>query len=131
MSSPNVAVNALILVFRSTAGDTDEPQGYFDQWSDSLRALQCEGGPPNALTNKDLSGKQELWFSWMPPDLPDIDVALKGTFVVNNEYWYHLEIASGFQVDEFRERHFCATLYHCVSIPWHVFVPTFYSVGSV
>ncbi|XP_077514030.1 uncharacterized protein LOC144124939 [Amblyomma americanum] len=101
MSSPNVAVNALILVFRSTAGDTDEPQGYFDQWSDSLRALQCEGGPPNALTNKDLSGKQELWFSWMPPDLPDIDVALKGTFVVNNEYWYHLEIASGFQVDEF------------------------------
>ncbi|XP_065301756.2 uncharacterized protein [Dermacentor albipictus] len=100
MSSPDVAVNALILVFRSTSGGT-EPQGYFEKWSDSLRPLQCEDGPPNALTNRDLSGKHDFWFSWMPPDLPEIDVALKGTFVVNNEYWYDIEIASAFQVDEF------------------------------
>ncbi|XP_072142630.1 uncharacterized protein [Dermacentor andersoni] len=100
MSSPDVAVNALILVFRSASGGT-EPQGYFDKWSDSLRPLQCEDGPPNALTNGDLSGKHDFWFSWMPPDLPEIDVALKGTFVVNNEYWYDIEIASAFQVDEF------------------------------
>ncbi|XP_037510192.1 uncharacterized protein LOC119386971 [Rhipicephalus sanguineus] len=101
MSSPNVAVNALILVFRSRITGGTEPQGYFDNWSDSLKPLQCEGGPPNALTNKDLSGKNDFWFSWMPPDVPEIDVALKGTFVVNNEYWYDIEIGSAFPVDEF------------------------------
>ncbi|XP_075538038.1 uncharacterized protein LOC142572653 [Dermacentor variabilis] len=116
MSSPDVAVNALILVFRSTSGGT-EPQGYFDKWSDSLRPLQCEDGPPNALTNGDLSGKHDFWFSWMPPDLPEIDVALKGTFVVNNEYWYDIEIASAFQVDEFPvSMEGCGQVKSCVTL---------------
>lgn len=116
MSSPNVAVNALILVFRSANGGT-EPQGYFDKWSDSLAPLQCEDGPPNALTNRDLSGKHDFWFTWMPPDLPEIDVALKGTFVVNNEYWYDLEIGSAFQVDEFPvSMEGCGQVKSCVTL---------------
>lgn len=101
MSSPNVAVHALILAFRSRTTGGTEPQGYFDGWSDSLQPLQCEDGPPNAITNKDLSGKNDFWFSWMPPDAQEIDVALRGTFVVNNEYWYNIEINSDFRVDEF------------------------------
>uniref|UniRef100_A0A131YY35 DOMON domain-containing protein n=1 Tax=Rhipicephalus appendiculatus TaxID=34631 RepID=A0A131YY35_RHIAP len=102
MSSPNVAVNALILAFRSRTTGGTEPQGYFDSWSDSLKPLKCDGdGPPNALTNKDLSGKNDFWFSWMPPKAQEIDVALRGTFVVNNEYWYNIEIKSDFKVNEF------------------------------
>ncbi|KAL1425143.1 hypothetical protein MTO96_019488 [Rhipicephalus appendiculatus] len=124
MSSPNVAVNALILAFRSRTTGGTEPQGYFDSWSDSLKPLKCDGdGPPNALTNKDLSGKNDFWFSWMPPKAQEIDVALSsrcfrgapllvrtkprktlalgGTFVVNNEYWYNIEIKSDFKVNEF------------------------------
>uniref|UniRef100_L7M9G1 Putative secreted peptide n=1 Tax=Rhipicephalus pulchellus TaxID=72859 RepID=L7M9G1_RHIPC len=117
MSSPNVAVNALILVFRSRIPGDTEPLGYFDDWSDSLQPLRCKDGPPNALTNKDLSGKNDFWFTWRVPDLPDIDVALKGTFVINNEYWYDIEIKSDFKVDEFPvSRVGCGETKSCVTL---------------
>lgn len=118
MSSPSVAVNALILVFRSTSGGSTEPLGHFVDWSKpTLRSIQCDGGPANALTNSDESGKQEFWFTWMPPDMEEIDVALKGTFVVNNEYWYNIEVASGFQVEEFPpSKEGCGSTKSCVTL---------------
>lgn len=118
MSSRSVPVNALILVFRSTSGGSTEPLGHFVDWSKStLRSIQCDGGPTNALTNVDASGKQEFWFTWMPPDLEEIDVALKGTFVVNNEYWYNIEVKSGFPVDEFPpSKEGCGHTKSCVTL---------------
>lgn len=117
MSSPNVAVNALILVFRSRTNGGAEPQGYFEAWSDSLKPLHCNDGPVNALTNGDLSGKHDFSFAWMPPDLSEIDVALKGTFVVNNEYWYDIEIGSAFPVNEFPvSMEGCGEMKSCVTL---------------
>lgn len=98
----SVSVNALMLMFRDVGGDAGAaPLGYFVEWSKGLRPVKCEGGPPNALTNEDFTPKKDLWFTWMPPDLPEIEVLLRGTFVVGNEYWYNLNVGSGFPVDEF------------------------------
>lgn len=118
MSSSPVAVNALILEFRSTSGGSTEPLGHFVEWSEpALRPIKCDGGPANALTNTDESGKQDFWFTWMPPDMEEIDVALKGTFVVNNEYWYNIEVASGFQVEEFPpSKEGCGSTKSCVTL---------------
>lgn len=118
MSSPSVPVNALILVFRSTSGGSTAALGDFVHWSDStLQPIKCDGGRNSALTNKDASGKQEFWFTWMPPESEEIDVALKGTFVVNNEYWYNIEVESGFPVDEFPpSKDGCGETKSCVTL---------------
>ncbi|CAN7997774.1 unnamed protein product, partial [Ixodes hexagonus] len=102
LTSPLV-VNALMVLFSDASHESERrsPQGYFVQWSESLKPVACEDGPPNALTNKDLSDKTQLWFTWMPPDRAEINVVLSGTFVVGNEYWYNVKIAGDFAVDEF------------------------------
>ncbi|XP_064456048.1 uncharacterized protein LOC135366957 [Ornithodoros turicata] len=94
-----VDVNALMLVFRE--GIEGKPLGYFKNFSDNLVPVQCDGGPPNAVTNKDFSPKSSFWFEWMPTDISDINIALRGTFVVNDEYWYNIEVKSNFLVDTF------------------------------
>uniref|UniRef100_V5HSV7 Putative secreted protein n=1 Tax=Ixodes ricinus TaxID=34613 RepID=V5HSV7_IXORI len=98
-----LAVNALMVLFRDASDDSEarSPQGFFVDWSDSLKPVACEQGPPNALTNKDLSDKDHLWFTWMPPDTAEINVVLRGTFVVGNEYWYNVNVGGDFAVDEF------------------------------
>lgn len=99
MSIPSgLAVNALMLVFH---GSGNEPLGHFSEVSNNLRTIACSGGPPNALTNRDFSEKNNLWFVWMPPDLPDARVSLKGTFVFENEYWYNINVKDNFNVDTF------------------------------
>ncbi|KAG0414783.1 hypothetical protein HPB47_008066 [Ixodes persulcatus] len=98
-----LAVNALMVLFRDASDDSEarSPQGFFVDWSESLKPVACEQGPPNALTNKDLSDKDHLWFTWMPPDTAEINVVLRGTFVVGDEYWYNVNVGGDFAVDEF------------------------------
>ncbi|KAM7303038.1 hypothetical protein ISCGN_018546 [Ixodes scapularis] len=98
-----LAVNALMVLFRDASDDSEarSPQGFFVDWSDSLKPVACEQGPFNALTNKNLSEKDHLWFTWMPPDTAEINVVLRGTFVVGDEYWYNVNIGGDFVVDEF------------------------------